>query len=82
MNAIKQFEFGGQVPHTRNSILTVSGIVMRALCGDAPDYVPDEYTHCKPTAVEFVKDRLLNSGVLPETIMAGVQTAQARYAKS
>jgi len=82
MNAIKRFEFGGQALHTRNGIETVSGMVMRALCGDAYGVVPDEYTHCKPTAVEFVIDHFQSCGVLNETIMAGVQTAQARYAKS
>lgn len=82
MTTSLQFEQSSGIPHTKEGIRTVSSVVMHALCGDAYGVVPDEYTHCKPTAVEFVIDHFQSRGVLNETIMAGVQTAYSRYAKS
>lgn len=55
-------------------------LAMWALCGDAPeDVVPQEYAHFKNTALEFVAEYLMATGVARSVVSTGIEYAWSRY---
>lgn len=74
---------GGSPPNQRSEqVRYVTGRVMAALCGDAPEAVPLEYTHLKHTAVGFMAEFLADCGIPVAIIDEGVRNAHERYKKA